>query len=323
MGNIAAGFLKEGNIDLAETIYDVYVDRIIKNLPKDKSVPLLKGLAKSFAFSTASGEDQSLKDMIYAEKIFAKIEEVGGKESFDEALNYLRALNLEKAKDYRKAKDLYLEFSSKYPESTHNNEAVFKVAVIDTYILRDRKSGNDYFVKLAEQEKLSSQSISALYHLGLLSQWDNDLQKAKAYYNKLIEKSNVNFSETVMNAKDRLKEIEGAQPMENNLKLFLDLALKDENARFDMSRVNLTISPYLSKKDAQVTISSNSNAGSSGCLQVDLQYAWSADLGSARPQANMATFPASYKDTGTKVVFLVVSTNGSVLDRSLDMLDVE
>ena len=101
LGNIAAGFLKEGNIDLAETIYDVYVDRIIKNLPKDKSVPLLKGLAKSFAFSTASGEDQSLKDMAYAEKIFAKIEEVGGKESFDEALNYLRALNLEKAKDYR------------------------------------------------------------------------------------------------------------------------------------------------------------------------------------------------------------------------------
>ena len=323
LGDIVAGFLKDGNIDLAETIYDVYVDRITKDLAKDKSIPLLISLAKVFAFSPVVGEEQAPKDMIYAEKIFAKIEEVGGKDSFNEALNYLRALNLEKAKDYRKAKDLYLEFSSKYPESAHNNEAIFKVAVIDTYVLRDRKDGNDYFVKLAEQEKLNAQSISALYQLGLLSQWDNDTQKAKAYYNKLIEKANGNFSETVMNAKDRLKEIEGSQPLESNLKLFLDLALKDENARFDMSRVNLTISPYLSKKDAQVTINSNSNAGSSGCLQVDLQYAWSADLGSAKPQANIATFPASYKDTGTKVVFLVVSSNGSVLDRSLDMLDVE
>ena len=323
LGNIAAGFLKEGNIDLAETIYDIYVDRITKNLPKDKTIPLLISLAKVFAFSPVSGEDQAPKDMIYAEKIFAKIEDTGGKNSFDEALNYLRALNLEKAKDYRKSRDLYLEFSSKYPESAHNNEAIFKVAAIDTYILRDRKSGNDYFVKLAEQEKLTAHSISALYQLGLLSQWDNDTQKAKAYYNKLIEKANGNFSETVMNAKDRLKEIEGSQPLENNLKLFLDLALKDENSQFDMSRVNLSISPYFSKKGAQVTINSNSNADSSGCLQVDLQYAWGADLGSAKPQANMASFPTSYKDAGTKIVFLVVSSSGSAFDRSLDMLDVE
>jgi len=323
LGNIAAGFLKEGNVDLAETIYDVYIDRITKNLPKDKSVPLLISLAKVFAFSPSSGQDQAGKDMIYAEKIFAKIEGIGGKDSFNEALNYLRALNLEKTKDYPKSRDQYLDFSLKYPESAHNSEAIFKVAVIDTYILHDRKAGNDYFVKLTEQEKLTPQSISALYQLGLLSQWDNDTQKAKAYYNKLIEKANGNFSETVMSAKDRLKEIESSQPLENNLKLFLDLALKDENSQFDMSRVNLSVSPYLAKKDAQVAVNSNSNAGSSGCLQVDLQYAWSADLGSAKPQANMTTFPTSYKDAGTKVVFLVVSSNGTILDRSLDMLDVE
>ncbi|MGA2774953.1 MAG: hypothetical protein ABSE81_02690 [Candidatus Omnitrophota bacterium] len=314
LSNIAAGFLKEGNTELAETIYDVYIERLSKKSTKDKLCSYLTGLTKEFALA---------KDMLYAEKLFAKIVETLGLSCLDEGLNYLRALNLEKAKEYHKAMDLYLDFSQKYPQSIHHDEALFKAAVIDTYILRERKTGSDYFVKLTEQEKLSTQSVSALYHLGLLAQWDNDAQKAKAYYNKLIEKAGQDFSEVVLNVKDRLKEIEGSQPLENNLRLFLDLTFKEANSQFDMSQVNLTASPYFVKKDTQATINSNTNAASSGCLPVDLQYFWAGDLGSAKPQANMAGFPTSYKEPGTKVIFLVVTVSGSFLDRSLDMLDIE
>ncbi|MFA5275766.1 MAG: hypothetical protein WC417_02605 [Candidatus Omnitrophota bacterium] len=314
LSNIAAGFLKEGNIELAESIYDVYIERLSKNSAKEKLCPVFIGLAKEFALG---------KDMLYAEKLFAKIIETVGPFCLDEALNYLRALNLEKAKEYAKARDLYLDFSQKYPQSIHHDEAIFKAAVIDTYILRDRKTGSDYFVKLTEQEKLSSQSISALYHLGLLAQWDNDAPKAKAYYNKLLEKAGQNFPEAVLNVKERLKEIEASQPLENNLKLFLDLTFKEVNSQFNMSGVNLTALPYFVKKDIQATVDSNTNEVSAGCMPVDWQYFWSGDLGSAKPQANMAGFPTSYKEPGTKVIFLVVAVSGSYLDRALDMLDVE
>ena len=317
LSNAAAGFLKENNSELAENIYDIYIERIVKNLPKEKSLPLLISLAKVFAF-----KDEGTKDMFYAEKVFAKIEEVGGNNALDEELSYLRALNLEKSKEYRQAGDLYLVFSQKYPESIHNNQALFKLAVIEAYILGNIKMGSDYFVKLAEEEKLSAQSISALYQLGLLSQWEGDLQKAGAYYNKLIEKAGVNFSETVISAKDRLKEIESSAGLENNLKLFLDLTFK-ENSQTDTEEVNLSASTYLLKKDAYVTVSSNASMGSTGCMQVDLQYFWSGDLGSAKPQTNLGSFSTSYKESGTKIIFLAACASASPFSRSLDMLDVD
>jgi len=196
------------------------------------------------------------------------------------------------------------------------------VAVISTYILRNRDKGADYFVKLAEKNA-SAQSISSLYQLGLLSQWDKDYPKAKAYYNKLLEKAQSNFIETQNMAKVRLKEIEGGLAIESNLLAFLDDSLKKENAQFDMTRTSLTINPYNAPANSEIAVDSIALSGASGCMQVELQYLWSGDLGSATPQSAQSGFPTTYKDPGSKVICLVVLAPSGTLDRALDFADID
>ncbi|MCX5702892.1 MAG: hypothetical protein NT066_00100, partial [Candidatus Omnitrophica bacterium] len=115
----ALSFYKEGNLELAESIYDVYIiDRITKNLPKEKSIPILIDIAKLFAYKS-----EGPTDLFYAEKVFAKIQELGGLEAFSQELIYLRALGLEKAKDYNKARGLYLDLVKRFPDSPFIDEA--------------------------------------------------------------------------------------------------------------------------------------------------------------------------------------------------------
>jgi len=314
---IAVNFYKEGNLDLAESIFDSYVEKAVKLLPKEKVVPELTEIAAMFSYK-AEGQ----KDMVYAEKIFAQAESFGGKEALSEEQIYLRAYNLEKSKDWAKCADVYTDLISRFPESKYANRAAFKVAVISTYILRNRDKGADYFVKLAEKNA-SAQSISSLYQLGLLSQWDKDYPKAKAYYNKLLEKAQSNFIETQNMAKVRLKEIEGGLAIESNLLAFLDDSLKKENAQFDMTRTSLTINPYNAPANSEIAVDSIALSGASGCMQVELQYLWSGDLGSATPQSAQSGFPTTYKDPGSKVICLVVLAPSGTLDRALDFADID
>ncbi|MCX5709814.1 MAG: tetratricopeptide repeat protein [Candidatus Omnitrophica bacterium] len=314
---IAVNFYKEGNLDLAESIFDSYIEKAVKSLPKEKVVPELTEIASMFSYK-AEGQ----KDMVYAEKIFAQAEGFGGKEALNEEQIYLRALNLEKSKDWAKCADVYANLISRFPDSKYADRAAFKVAVISTYILRDRNKGADYFVKLAEKNA-SAQSISSLYQLGLLSQWDKDYPKAKAYYNKLLEKAQNNFSETQTMVKARLKEIEGGLALESNLLAFLDDSLKKENSQFDMSRASLTLNPYSAAANSEIAVDSSALSGASGCMQVELQYLWSGDLGSATPQSAQSGFPTTYKDPGSKVIFLVVLAPSGTLDRALDFADID
>ncbi|MCX5710925.1 MAG: tetratricopeptide repeat protein [Candidatus Omnitrophica bacterium] len=315
---IARDFYKEGNLDLAESIFDSYIEKAIKSLPKEKVMPELTEIASMFSYKT-----EGQKDMVYAEKIFAKAESFGGNEALNEEQIYLRAFNLEKSKEWTKAGDVYSNLISRFPESKYADRAAFKAGVISTYILRDKDKGAGYFVKLAEKGNASAQSISSLYQLGLLSQWGKDYPKAKAYYNKLLEKAQNNFSETQAIVKVRLKEIEGGKALENNLLNFLDDSLKEENSQFDMSRTSLTLNPYNAAVNSEITVGSNALSGASGCMQVELQYLWSGDLGSATPQSAQSSFPTTYKDTGSKVIFLVVLAPSGTLDRALDFADID
>lgn len=317
LNNIALGFYKEGNLDLAQTIYDVYIERIIQSTPKEKLLPLLIDIAKSFSY-----RDEGLNDPVYAEKVFAKIEEIGAIDAFDEELLYLRAFNLEKAKEFIEAKDLYLDLVKRYPNTTYADEANYKIGIISTYILRDIESGRSFFKGLGQKETLSPQVISSLYQLGLLSQWAQDYIKAKEYYNKLIERAGNDFIETKTNASERLKEIEEERPIEYNLRTFLDVSLKEEYAIFDATKVDLRTSPYNVEKDQAVSIDSITYTAESGCMQVELQYLWSGHLGVAQPSLDDSTFNTTYIHPGTKEINLVVFSTQGIIDRNTDLVDV-
>ena len=317
LGSIASGFYKEGNLELAEGIYNIYVERIIKSTPQEKLVPILIDIAKEFSY-----KGQGQNDPIYAEKIFRKIEETGGKKAFDQELMYLRAFNLEKAKECAKAKDIYSDLVLAFPETIHKDEAIFKVGIINTYVLRDIKEGKRYFQELAQKETLNTHVISSLYHLGLLSQWEGDLIKAKEYYAQLLEKASEGFIEITRQAQERLKEIQEVKPIEYNLKTFLDISLKEENSMFDMTKLDLNSHPYKVKKEEPVNTSSTAYTSPSGCMQIELQYLWSGDLGSKKPSANESAFDTAYTDIGTKVINLVVVSPTGVIDRSLGLVDV-
>jgi len=327
LNNIASDFYKEKHLELAEAIYDVYVDRAVKSIAKEKLIPILMDIAKKFSYPAASesalgGKDEGLKDTFYAEKIFKKIEEIGTKDIFDEELIYLRAFNLEKAKDYPAAKDLYSNLVGRYPNSVYVDEANYKVGIISTYILRDINTGKSYFKELAQKETLSAQVISSLYQLGLLSQWEEDNVKAKEYYNKLLEKAGDGFPETVTLAKERSKEIEKAKPIEYNLKMFLDVSLKEEYANFDMTKIDLRASIYRAKKDQVIDINSVPYIEQSGCLQVELQYLWSGHLGTAKSSSSEPSFNTTYIHPGTKEINLIVISASGVVDRNIDLVDV-
>ena len=263
--NIASGFYQEGNLELSEAVYDAYIERITKSSAKEKSLPILTEIAKKFSY-----QDEGLRDTLYAEKIFAKIEEVGSKSAFDGELTYLRAFNAERIKEYSKARDFYLDLVQRYPENTHTDEANFKVGILSTYMFSDVKTGRDYFEKLAQKQTLSPEVALSLYQLGLLSQWEGDSVKAKDYYNKLLEKAKGGFSDTVTLTKERLKEIEESKPIEYNLKTLLDISLKDEYKTFGMTKLDLKPSLYRPKKDRSINFNASVYIGESGCMHVEI-----------------------------------------------------
>ncbi len=333
---VALGFYKEGNIELSELVYDVYIERIIKTLEKEKVVPVLVNIAKQF-----SCQNTAAKDLFFAEKVFNRAEEIGGKGVFDEELFYLRAFNLEKAKLYQKAKDIYTDLISRYPEAAHIDEANYKLGIIFTYVLRDEKTGREYFQKLAgraisadsaekessgpliKKQLTSSEVISSLYQLGLLSQWGGDLPKARQYYDRLLEIATKDgFAGKVNLTSQRLKEIDEAKPIENNLKMFLDLSLKEENAMFDMGKIDLKTSLCYGQINQPISVSAVATTPESGCMQVKLEHLWSGDLGSAKPNLDEASFDTVYPESGIKEINLVVISSNGALDRCIEIVNV-
>jgi tetratricopeptide (TPR) repeat protein len=287
-------------------------------LPQDKLAALLLEIAKSFAYKS-----EGLSDPLYAEKIFQKMEDSGGKEAFNEELTYQRALNLEKAKEYKGSAKFYLKDLELDPKSQHSPEVNFKLGIISAYVSRNLEEAKGYFEKLAQKEKVDSYTLSALYQLGLLSQWQGENVPAKDYYTKLLEKAGESAVEIKASAEERLKEIEEGRPLEYNLKTFLDLSLKEENSLFNMSKVDLKSQPSISRSNTEVALNSSPYIPQSGCMQVELNYLWSGDLGLKKPQNSEANFSTSFSEPGTKVINLVVVSPSGVTDRSMELIDIK
>ncbi len=316
---MAEKFLGEGNLEFAEAVYDAYIDRIAKLDNKEKIVSELIRIAREFAY-----KDGVVNDPLYSEKIFQKIESLSAKVPFDEQLSYLRAYNLEKAKEFEQAKALYIDLLSRFPESAYQDKINFKLGVISAYVLRDIKTAREYFQKAAGKEITSPEVISSLYHLGLLAQWEEDLERAKANYLKLQEKAGTEFKESLAIAEERLKEVNENKLLEYSTRNFLDVSLRDEYSSFNMSKLELKPSAYNLKKGQQFTVTATAYPPESGCLQVTLEYVWAGDLGGAQPALEDASFTGVYSDPGIKVIGLVVRTSdGVVIDRAVDLIEVE
>ncbi|KPK97003.1 MAG: hypothetical protein AMJ95_11455 [Omnitrophica WOR_2 bacterium SM23_72] len=319
LAKAASKFYQEGNLDLSENIYDAYIDRVSKTLPKEELIRVLTEIASIFAY-----KDEGPSDPFYAEKIFKKLEDKAGKEAFDQEVMYLRGFNLEKAKEYPQAKAVFDSLALRFPKSTHLDEVIFKSGLISAYVLRDKDKAKEYFGKLAQREKnFTAQAVSGLYQLGLLSQWEEDSNAARNFYNRLLDVAAGNFSDTVALARERLKEIEESKPIEYNLKTFLDLSLKKENAGYDMSKIDLRSQPYQVKRKQRVSVDSTAHTAPTGCMHIELQYLWSGHLGKAQtPLASQAEFETSYSSSGTKEINLVVVSPTGIIDRSLDIVDI-
>lgn len=315
----ADNFYQAGNSDLAQVLYDAYIEKIAGAGSKEKIIPLLVEIASKFSIEG----NNKIQDAAYASKLYQKIESAGGKEAFDEQLLYARAYNSEKSKDFALAKEYYEELLQRFPQTTHADEATFKIAIIATYVARDVASGKAYFEKLAQKQAISPQVISGLYQLGVLNQWKGELVAAKKYYTALIEKAGEGFKETVGLAKERLKEISGAAPIEYNLKTFLDASLKEDAASFDANKISLQCTPYRQAPAKDVTIASATYTTESGCMPVEIQYLWSGHIGQAAANPTQPTFTTSYIHPGTKEVNLAVISPAGTVERNLDMIDVE
>jgi len=315
--NVGAGFYKDGNLQLAETVYDIYIERISKSLPADKLIPELFEVASLFVYKPTG-----LYDMPYAEKVYAKIEGLGQENSFSQEAIYLRAFNLEKLKDYKLAGELYSKLIQLYPDTKHFDEAVYKIAMISAYASADIQKAREYFEKLILKAEFSPQVISSFYQLGLLAQWEGDLAKAKGYYDALLKNSGERYTQVSALAKDRLKEIEENKQLSYNLKAFLDVSLKKENTPVELGRSELKISSFILEKGQKVTASAFANMPESGCNQIQVQYLWSGNLGGAVPMATDAGFEGAYSDDGTKEINMVVVSPAGITDLSFTMVDV-
>ncbi len=317
---VAEGFYKDGNLDLSEQVFDIYIERAQDSLSKEELTLVLINIAKDFSSSASSGQ-------LYAEKIFKKIEEIAGLDSFDEELIYLRAFNLEKTGEYPPAKNYYDELIKRYPASLHRNEACFKSGVIAAYALADIKAARGYFEDMLSSLDLPSgangKHISSLYQLGILSQWENDFVAANKYFTRLVELANGNFSQKTSQAQQRLKEIAEERPMEHNLKSFLDIALA-KKASLDPSvqSADLRVSPARVKKGLPVEVVSNFYLAASGCLPQEIQYSWSGDTGTSQ-DFEQTTFLTQYPEPGIWVLNLVVVSSSVPQARGFVMVDVE
>jgi TolA-binding protein len=318
----AGEFRKDGNLELSETIYDIYIDRILKTLPKEESGLILSDIAKSFSFAY-SYANSFLPDPVYSEKLFQKLDGLGIVQDFDEELLYQRAYNLEKSKEFSGAKDRYSELLMRFPEGIYANEARFKVAVINAYVLRDIKAATEAFSALSGDDTAAAYRIASLYQLGLLSQWQEEDEAAGKYYGKLIELAKTDFPQTLSMAQARLGEIENGKPMEYNLKVFLDATFKEENSNLNMSKVDLAAKPVSAAIDSAVEFGSTAFAEQSGCMQVQMDYLWSGDLGAGSPSSKDPDFSTQFSEPGTKVISVVVMTPTGIIDRSIAIVDIK
>ncbi len=313
---IAVNFYNENNLDLSESVYDAYIERLGPS--KAALMPVLREIALQFSY-----KKNGAGDVVYAEQIFKRMETLGGADALDEELLYHRADNALRSGDYVNAKGFYVDFTKRFPRSLHADECVFKTAMIDVYMLKNPGEGRASFKKLAGREgALTSWGIQSLYQLGLLSQWENDSATAQGFYDEGLKKG-VAFPETTELIRRRKQEINDKASIEHNLKMFLDASFSKEPGVSAAENVELACTPARTPIHEKVEVGTTASVGATGCFAVEMHYLWSGHLGTAQPGSDEASFATAYNEPGTKEINLVVVSSTGVVGHTLDFVDVE
>lgn len=299
----------------SQKVYKIYLERLTAALSENKEQNLIS-LAKELAFS-----EDARGNPFFAEEVFKKLQEINPDFVLDGQTQYLRAYNLERIKQYEQAYEQYGILVKRYPGEPHYKEGLFKMGVICVYVLADVPAAFDYFTKLIDSFPQEPQAVHALYQLGLLSQYRGDIPEAQRYYNPLKQKiEETSCCDDLADRADaRLKEMEQGQPLEFNLRNFMDVLKQGELGApsADITAEHFKLSPH-----QEVRISAFVLPAESGCFPVSLEYFWSGDLGDATPGSDQATFVTRYSSPGTKLIQLAVIAPSGVLGRDFVFLDV-
>jgi len=313
----AQGFLKEGNLDLAEAAFGAYAAKV-GAYPADQAGPALINAAKEFAY-----QDGRICDTAYAEKLFAQAEAIAGEKVFDEDTLYLRAFNLEAGEEFLAAAEMYARLVARFPEGKYRDTALFKMGIIRAYVKRDLTGARDAFTQLSAREPAGAFTAAALYQLGLLKQWEKDTEAAKALYTKALEIAGTALPETAKLINERLTEIANGTAIAFALKTFLDNSIGEAGSQLNMSKAQIKLPALSIDKGQELAVGAAAAPGESGCTQVVLTHYWSGDLGSASPGDDQPGFTATYGEPGIKVLNLLVMSASGVVDRTLKMVEVK
>ena len=322
--------LKGSNIDLAEIIYERYIDLIKNSLAKDTLAQELIVIIKNFA---TDGWNKG-KDPLFAEKALGILKELCGKSYLSEDLQYGRAYNLQRLKEYAKCAQEYALLIEDFPESAYRNEAEFKLGLLYTYCLGQKEKGLSSWNNLIERNLSPNlkhtnsfwlgYAAESLYQKGIISQYEGALETAGAGYAQIIEllTGKDGYKNLLERTKARQKEIEQTKPMEYNLKMFLDTALKQPIAEQGGLEVKVFPFKVVSLKVEEVKFSIQQYIVTSGCMAPELTYLWSGDTGNIQPLPTTQDFTTAYETSGVKVVNAVVTSPSGVVGSTLEMEEV-
>ena len=311
--------LKDGNVELGEIIYKRYIRLIKDKMSKDQLSAELILIVKEFA---TDGWSKG-KDPAYAQEVFALLKEYCGESYFTEDIQYLRAYNLERLKEYPLSIEEYALLAKNFPQGKHIDEAEFKLGIMLSYINADREKGKAYFQEIIGRSSQLEYTVESLYHLSLLAQYGGNFEEARKGYGRILEliAGKNEFIELIGRVEQRQKEIKESKPIEYNLKIFLGNVFSPQD-NTDKVSLELDVSPYKVIGSQEVKFSLKQVTLGTGCLSPDFNYIWSGDLGSVSQPPVEAEFSVSYKTPGVKVVNVVVSSAMGTIGQTIEMAEV-
>lgn len=302
---MAEEFFSQANAYLAKTVLDLYLSQI-------KEDTVLASELLSAADKFAIQDSGQALDPLYAEALYHRAFELVGPGVFSGFSQYRRAFNLERLKEYDQAFTEYQNLLNNYPDYDHKQELYFRLGVLAAYAKKDIDLAREYFLKLAQGYPQDIQSLSAFYQLGLLSQWQGNIEEAKGFYDNLMTaasamKLDFEKNEIVSLTQDRLKEIQEKKDIKYPLKLFLSgIFVIGQSEAVGSLSVDVTAQPPNGNVDIPVRLVVTTSKPETGCMVPTYSYEWSGESGRVNNIPNSFDLKTEYANSGIKLVQVAV-----------------
>jgi tetratricopeptide (TPR) repeat protein len=316
-------FLNDGNAFLAKSLYEAYLDQLADN--KALWAKEMVAVADKFIHT---GREEGL-DPGYAEAMYQKAFDSAGKEAFDAGAQYRRAYNLERIKDFEAAGRQYQGLLDIYGAEAPRPEIYFRLGVLAAYAQKDIPLAQKYFLKIRDEFPKDPLALSALYQLGLLSQWQNEADQAKGFYNALLSLAkesgqDLEKNELILFARDRQKEMEEKKEMSYGLKLFLEgtFKLAKQGGGIPLN-VDLTARPAKMDLNQSTKFVVTTPNPATGCLVPAYSYEWSGQTGSVANIPNAPELTTDYSLPGLKVTHVAVLDSTGLQGVGFEIVQVQ